>query len=136
VPIKFGKSFNVSLARDRTQEESAFLDLTPEEREKCRKFWWKFRLLERTQIFSLFIPMLVLWVFPRVERHIPWALGVTIVLIFGVTHVWMYNLDCPRCGVKFSGGLIALLPRIRYPWDCYGCDLSRSELKYISNHLD
>jgi len=114
--------------------EATFRDLTPEEREKCKTFWSKFKALERVQFGSLLIfflvPAMSQWLHIRFPVFVWWAPF----FAFLVAHVWLYALDCPRCGATFSGGLIALLPRVRYPWKCYGCDLSRRELKYVSSH--
>jgi hypothetical protein len=114
--------------------ETTFLDLTPEEREKCRTFWSKFRALERIQVGSLLIFLLFPTMSDWLRTRMPVSIWLAAFTAFLVAHVWLYALDCPRCGVTFSGGLIALLPRVRYPWRCYGCDLSRRELKYIDSH--
>jgi hypothetical protein len=109
-------------------------DLTPEERVNYRKFWVKFKTLERLQIGALFLAFVLPRTCPGIDVsvHARWLVA-AFLAVFLVTHVWLYNLDCPRCSAKFSGGLIALLPRVNYPWKCYGCDLSRSELKQASN---
>jgi hypothetical protein len=128
--FRITRSFQVSATGDRSTQEHAFSDLTPEEREKYRRFWFKFKTLERLQFGSLSLPLLLFWAFPRLEVTAPRELVGALLAIFVITHVWLYSLDCPRCSAKFSGGLIALLPRVNYPWKCYGCDLSRSELKH------
>ncbi|MFZ0800921.1 MAG: hypothetical protein WBQ09_18390 [Terriglobales bacterium] len=111
-------------------------DLTPQERAKYRTFWAKFKTLERLQIGSLFLAFVFPLMLPRVDASVHGRWIVAVLLgIFLVTHVWLYNLDCPRCSAKFSGGLIALLLRVNYPWKCYGCDLSRRELKQASNQF-
>jgi hypothetical protein len=135
VPITFRRSIEVSGSLDRSAEDDELTDLTPDEREKYRKFWFKFKTLERLQLVSLFILILLPWAFPRLSTRSSGAFDLAVVTILLVSHVWLYCLDCPRCGVKFSGGLLALLPRVNYPWKCYGCDLSRRELKYVSSHM-
>jgi hypothetical protein len=59
----------------RFDEERAVDDLMAEERNRCRKFWLKFRILERIQLGSLFVPLLLLWAFPNIGARIPRTLG-------------------------------------------------------------
>jgi len=132
--MKLG-SFQVALARDSPREKKVFADLSPEERENCRKFWLKFRILERLHWGVLPLPALLWWLFAVLAAKAPRGIGYVVLTVFILSGVWLYNLECPRCHAKFSGGLIALLPQVRYPWDCYGRDLSRRELRYISQHV-
>jgi hypothetical protein len=122
--MKIG-SFQISAEVNRSLEEKTLSGLNPEERGKCSKFWMKFRILERLQWIALAIPLLLFWVFPGLEARTPRTLFLFLFGVFGVYHVWLYTLNCPVCGAKFSGGLVALLPRVNYPWKCDGCYLSR-----------
>lgn len=132
-------SFQVSLEHDQSREEKAFADLKPEEREKCREFWLKFRILERSAWGVFLVALIVRWAFHGMAPTLVHNVFRLAVLWWLVSLIWLFNLYCPRCGAKFSGSLLALLPANpggfrRYPHKCYGCDLSRSELKYISQH--
>jgi hypothetical protein len=133
MPTKTARPVQISAGSNRRDEEKAFFDLTPEERQKCERFWLKFKILERLQFGALLIPLLAFWAFPSLEARMPRFLGLAFITVFVVCHIWLYSLDCPRCSATFSGGLIALLPRVNYPWKCYGCDLGRRELKYIAH---
>jgi hypothetical protein len=133
--IRITGSLRVSADADSDGAQKAFADLTPEERERCKKFWEKFKTLERTQLGSLLLLVLLPWASNRFHVGIPGVVAVGLLIVFLVSHVWIYALDCPRCRATFSGGLIALLPRVRYPWSCYGCDLNRRQLKYISQRV-
>jgi hypothetical protein len=131
--MKIG-SFEVPAEVNHSREEKTFADLNPEQREKCRKFWLKFRILERVSWLSFLTPLLATCLFPGVVAKVPRVIFLAPFALWFGAKVWLYNLSCPLCGAKFSGGLITLLPRLRYPWDCYGCGLSRRELRYISMH--
>jgi len=132
--IRITGSLRISANADSESAQKTFSDLTPEERAKCRKFWVRFKTLEAAQVASLLLLFLLPWASSRIHITVPGIVPLALLAIFLVSHVWIYALDCPRCGATFSGGLIALLPRVRYAWSCYGCDLSRRELKYISQH--
>ena len=69
----------------------------------------------------------------------PVVLGAGVWLAAGV---WKWMLNCPRCGIRFSGGLLrAANPLDRevvfplkgiFPRKCYGCDLSLRELSALA----
>jgi hypothetical protein len=133
MPAKTTCSVQILASSNGGDEEKAFSDLTPEERQRCERFWLKFKTPERLQFGALLIPLLTFWAFPSLEARMPRLLGLGFITVFVVCHIWLYSPDCPRCSATFSGGLIVLLPRVNYPWKCYGCDLSRRELKYIAH---
>jgi hypothetical protein len=106
--------------------------LTPAERDKCRAFWLKYKMIERVHWGAL-IPLAIVLI-SRSPNPTLAQVSQAGIFVFLFTAVWMRNLDCPVCNAKVSGGLITLLPRVRHwrIWPCFGCGLKRGELKKIS----
>ena len=118
---------------DRSREQETLAGLSVEEREKCTKFWLRFRMLERLGLGGLLLPALLSWAVPKFSARVPTPFWL-VCLVGGLGCLaWQNCLDCPRCGARFSGGLIAFFAR-KSTWKCYGWDLSRRDLKYISQH--
>jgi len=131
--MKILRLFRITVQSAAVDSQQVFADLTPEERDRCRNFWFRFRLLERVGFTLLIIPAIARWLLPRFSSRFPAWFWTACIATSIASWVSLYNLDCPRCSAKFSGGLIALLGS-RWLWKCYGCDLRREDVKYISEH--
>jgi hypothetical protein len=109
-------------------------EFTPDERDKYVAWWRKFKMIERLHWGGLLGVVLLSWLnkgqVPSLTTRVVMFGCVIVWLAFGA---WFYRLTCPRCGAIFSGGLVhALFDRFYYPRKCYGCELSRSQLKRLA----
>ena len=118
--MRFG-SYQVSVDVDRSGEEKTFTDLTPEEHKKCRKFWLKFRIIERGGWGIMLSAFVAHWALPGVVSKLFPALLPTALAVWFFGMMWLFSLSCPRCGAKFSGGCSRCfqLNRVR------SCDIPR-----------
>jgi hypothetical protein len=118
-------------------------DLSPEERGRYLRFWRRFKMLDTLGWVGLGILVFV----GLLGAHLPgngWRyFSLTWLALVAVTAIWIRLLPCPRCGVKFWGGLLTLLPRAPgmppglgpfYIGKCWGCDLSRKQLSDLAKY--
>lgn len=127
--FKITHDFHMSLSVDRPPPgEGEVAKLTSEEREKYRQFCRKFKWLAGIQWIALLFLLAICWARPSSHGGIVDRLLMIPVVLFIIARIWIYNLDCPRCGARFSGGPIRALSNI-YPSNCYGCYLRRDEIK-------
>jgi len=70
----------------------AFLDLTPQECANCRRFWLRFRILERVQTGSLLILLALPWFSHSFAVKVPASIRVTLLVAMLASHVWLYAL--------------------------------------------
>ena len=123
--------FGISIGVDRSVDENALLDVTPEERDRYLAWWRKFKMLD---LFNWMGIGLLLASALGSAHHSAneWAkvawLGFS---LFVVTRIWLRVLNCPRCGATYSGGLITALQRFSSLSKCYGCDLSKRGLRAL-----
>lgn len=127
--FKITHDFHMSLSVDRPPPgEGEVAKLTSEGREKYRQFCRKFKWLAGIQWIALLFLLAICWARPSSHGGIVDRLLMIPVVLFIIARIWIYNLDCRRCGARFSGGLIRAISNI-YPSNCYGCYLRRDEIK-------
>lgn len=118
-------------------------ELNQEERGRYLRFWRMFKLLDTLGWVGLgtlvFVGLLVAHLRGGGWTYFSFA-GLALV---AVTAIWIRLLPCPRCGVKFWGGLLTLLPRAPgmprglgpfYIGKCWGCGLSRKQLSDLAKY--
>jgi hypothetical protein len=118
-------------------------ELSPEDRARYIRFWRRFKLLDTLGWagIGMFVLRALLGAHLRGSGWNYFSLaGLALVAL---TAVLIRLLPCPRCGVKFWGGLLTLLPRAPgipsglgcfYIGKCWGCDLSRKELSDLAKY--
>ena len=118
-------------------------ELSSEGRARYIRFWRRFKLLD-----TLGWAGIGMFVLPGLLgahlRGSGWNyFSFTGLALAVVTAVLIRLLSCPRCGVKFWGGLLTLLPRAPgtpsglgyfYIGKCWGCGLSRKELSDLAKY--
>jgi len=118
------------LDQDQSPEEKAFAELSAQDREKYREFWRKSRVLRSALVTGLLLAMPI-WIYPIMEADIPWRLAVAFCVVLAAIYAWLQRLHCPRCNAEFYGGLFG--GASSFPsWQCYACELSHEEVKYIA----
>src|SRR6185312_6188744 len=133
---RFQTNFNwtVSVATESSNEAPWFADLTPEERDRYLRWWHKFRILDRISWLGFGLALgAYLEGHYRRSNHLSFlgAIGGFLVL---TTRVWLRLLQCPRCGVTYSGGWITIFSRFVFLDHCYGCDLTTKKLAELKKY--
>jgi hypothetical protein len=110
--------------------------LPPEERAEYLAAWREYKLLRNvTWIgFALLLIFLLIAARHRSEMWNFFAGAVFIVLL--PANIALQRWKCPRCGKRFSGGLIRVGWQ-QQPWirSCYWCYLTKSELAALQRTI-
>ena len=136
IRFKINSAWSTASPNDSPAEQPWFADLTADERDRYLRWWRNFRILSRT---SWVAGGFILGSYFLGRHHASDRLGVVtvlaLILVF-VTRIWLRVLNCPRCGVTYSGGLITILSRASFLDHCYGCDLTTSKLAELQKYSD
>ena len=120
--------FGISIGLDRSGDENALADITPDERDRYLSWWRRFKLLDRLNWLGLGL----LLAGPLCARYVDWQTVTWLGLVlFVATRIWLRALTCPRCGATYSGGLITVIQKFSFLGKCYGCDLSQAQLRTL-----